>query len=103
LGRLSRGFFDLFTVLFLTQYSERPLHLFGWLGIIAFTAGFIINAYLTALWFTGHRPIGNRPLLMLGVLLIIIGVQFFSLGLLADMVTRASFKGANYTIRRELG
>ncbi|RLC79097.1 MAG: glycosyltransferase [Chloroflexi bacterium] len=102
LGRLSRGFFDLFTVLFLTQYFERPLHLFGWIGIAAFCVGFVINLYLTILWFMGYRPIGNRPLLTLGVLLIVVGVQFFSLGFLADMVVRTSARRPGYTIKREL-
>lgn len=83
--RLARGFFDFLTVLFLGVYTWRPLHLFGWLGGGCFFAGFLINLYLTILWFMGERPIGNRPLLMLGVLLMVVGLQFVSTGLLAEM------------------
>jgi len=66
--RFARGFFDLLTVLFLGAYSWRPLHLFGWAGMGAFSLGVLINLYLTLLWLKDQGPIGNRPLLMLGVL-----------------------------------
>ncbi len=102
LNRFSRGFFDIVTVFFLTQYTRRPLHLFGWFGSLSFFAGLLINAYLTVLWLTGYRPIGNRPLLMLGVLLLIIGVQFFSLGLLAELITKASPTSQDYSVRKKL-
>lgn len=100
-SRLFRGFFDLITVLFLTQYIRRPLHLFGWPGVLSFLIGMIINLYLTGLWFAGERPIGNRPLLMLGVLLLIVGIQFFSFGLLADMITRLSVDKI-YSLKKRL-
>ncbi len=102
LNRFSRGFFDIVTVFFLTQYTRRPLHLFGWFGSLSFFAGLLINAYLTVLWLTGYRPIGNRPLLMLGVLLLIIGVQFFSLGLLAELITKALPTSQDYSVRKKL-
>jgi glycosyltransferase involved in cell wall biosynthesis len=103
LSRFGRGFFDLLTVLFLTQYLRRPLHLFGWLGMLFFAAGMIANLYLTVLWFVGVRPIGNRPLLTLGVLLLIIGVQFISFGLLAELIAKMSSPTSeDYSIRRKL-
>jgi glycosyltransferase involved in cell wall biosynthesis len=103
LARFVQGFFDLITVYFLIQYIRRPLHLFGWMGIAAFLSGLVINLYLTVLWFMGDRPIGNRPLLMLGVLLLIMGFQFFSFGLLGDIMTKASFSSHDdYSIRKEL-
>lgn len=98
-SRFAVGFFDLITVLFLTQYTWRPLHLFGSLGLASLGLGVLINAYLTVLWFTGHRPIGNRPLLMLGVLLMIIGVQFISFGLLGEMIAHISPREDEYAIR----
>jgi len=102
-SRFLRGFFDLLTVMFITQYTTRPLHLFGWVGLAAFGLGFLINLYLTALWFQGEG-IGHRPLLTLGVLLITTGVQFFSFGLLAEMLTRAASAGRPaYSVRRRLG
>jgi glycosyltransferase involved in cell wall biosynthesis len=102
-SRFFRGFFDLLTVLFLTRYMRRPLHLFGWMGILSFVSGTLVSAYLAVLWLMGNRPIGNRPLLTLGVLLITVGIQFFSLGLLAEML--ASFlvtRQTDYSIRRKL-
>lgn len=102
-SRFARGFFDFLTVFFLTEYGWRPLHLFGWMGLIAFLSGFVISLYLTGLWIADRGPIGNRPLLTLGVLLIIIGVQFFSIGLLAEMFTSALSKDdATYSIKRRL-
>lgn len=75
--RFARGFFDLLTVLFLGAYTWRPLHLFGWSGIGSFGLGFLIGLYLTGLWFPERGPIGNRPLLTLAVLSMILGIQFF--------------------------
>lgn len=101
--RFARGFFDLLTVLFLGQYNWRPLHLFGWAGLGALSIGVLINLYLTILWFQSRGPIGNRPLLTLGVLLIIVGIQFFSFGLLTEMFAFTQSKDtAPYSIRRQL-
>lgn len=100
--RYLRGFFDLFTVIFLTKYTRRPLHLFGALGLLSLIIGFVINAYLTVIWFMG-QSIGRRPLLMLGVLLMVIGVQFISIGLLGEMIaTTAQGKAENHIIKRAL-
>jgi len=100
-SRMFRGFFDLITVLFLTQYIKRPLHLFGWFGVFCFSLGMIINSYMTILWIIGERPIGTRPLFSLGILLLIVGIQFFSFGLLADMITRLS-SDKDYSVRKKL-
>ena len=101
-GRLSRGLFDFVTIIFLTRFNRRPLHFFGWFGLISFSLGVIIDAYLSVLWFMGEK-IGHRPLLSLGTLLIIIGVQFFSFGLLAEMFNFEVYsREANYTIRQIL-
>lgn len=102
-SRFAVGFFDLLTVLFLTQYTWRPLHLFGSLGLLSFLGGTVINAYLTALWFMGQRPIGNRPLLMLGVLLMIVGVQFISFGLLGEMIAYVATREEPYAVRETVG
>jgi glycosyltransferase involved in cell wall biosynthesis len=101
--RFARGFFDFLTVLFLGVYTWRPLHLFGWLGGGSFASGFLINLYLTILWVGGERPIGDRPLLMLGVLLMIVGLQFLSIGLLAEMFAFSNARDHNpYVIRKML-
>ena len=85
-GRFLEGFFDLLTVILLTKYLHRPLHLLGLPGVIFGTAGMAICGYLSILWFGGVRPIGNRPLLLLGVLCVMVGVQFLSIGLLGEML-----------------
>lgn len=85
-GRFVKGFLDLTTVLFLGKFERNPLHFFGILGGLLFFAGLLINGYLTIQWFGGVW-IGNRPILFLGILLMIVGIQFISLGLLAEMIT----------------
>jgi glycosyltransferase involved in cell wall biosynthesis len=90
--RFLRGAFDLLTVLFLGNFKRRPLHLFGFIGISLFGLGFTIDAYLSLLWLTGTSWIGNRPLLIFGTLLIIVGVQVLIFGLLAEMVTAATYR-----------
>jgi dolichol-phosphate mannosyltransferase len=84
--RYVRGFLDLLTVSFIGRYRHRPLHLFGGLGLILGLTGFAILVYLTAVKLAGHA-IGQRPLLTLGVLLVVVGMQFFSLGLISEMIT----------------
>ena len=102
--RLWRGFLDLLTVLFLTRYTRRPLHLFGGLGLIAWTVGFVVNAYLTGIWLSGARPIGQRPLLAFGVLTMLVGAQFFAIGLLSELVLSYQTRSADdVSIRRRLG
>jgi len=88
-ARYFRGFSDLLTVLFLHRYSYRPLHFFGGIGTILSLIGFFISAYMTVLWFAGES-IGTRPLLLLGVLLLVVGFQFISLGLLGEMLLKLS-------------
>ena len=86
LERYLRGFLDLLTVTFMGRYRHRPLHLFGGLGLVLGLLGSVILVYLTVLKALGHA-IGQRPLLTLGVLLVVVGLQFFSLGLISEMVT----------------
>jgi glycosyltransferase involved in cell wall biosynthesis len=84
--RYLRGFLDFLTVWFMGRYRHRPLHLFGGLGVAMGAIGTILLAYLTVLKLSGE-PIGHRPLLTLGVLLVVVGLQFFSLGLLSELIT----------------
>lgn len=84
--RFVQGFLDLITVVFLTRFAVRPMHFFGTLGTMTFGAGFLINLWLSIdKIFFGH-PIGDRPLLLLGLLLILFGAQMFTTGLLGEMV-----------------
>ena len=84
--RYVRGFLDLLTVTFMGRYSHRPLHLFGGLGLGAGALGFAILLYLTVVKLSGEA-IGQRPLLTLGVLLVVVGIQLLSLGLLSELIT----------------
>jgi dolichol-phosphate mannosyltransferase len=86
LERYVRGFFDLLTVTFMGRYRYRPLHLFGGIGLGLGALGLIVLMYLTVLKLSGEA-IGHRPLLTLGVLLVVVGIQLFSLGLVAELVT----------------
>jgi len=84
--RYLRGFFDLLSVTFMGRYRHRPLHLFGGIGLLMEAVGFVILLYLTVLKLWGEG-IGHRPLLTLGVLLVVVGIQLISLGLLSEMIT----------------
>jgi glycosyltransferase involved in cell wall biosynthesis len=99
--RLLNGYLDFLQVLFLITYLRRPLRLFGTIGTVLVVVGFLICAYLTGLWVLGDRPIGDRPLLILGVLLLITGLQFISTGLVGEMLRRDSYHpNDEYGIRR---
>jgi glycosyltransferase involved in cell wall biosynthesis len=86
LERYLRGFLDLLTVSFIGRYRHRPLHLFGGLGLTLSVTGTGILVYLTIDKLLGHA-IGQRPLLLLGVLLVVVGLQIFSLGLITELIT----------------
>ena len=93
----------LLTVVFLTRYGRRPLHLIGGLGLAMGLAGFSVLAFLSIGWFLGH-PIGNRPLLFLGMLLVLVAGQFFTFGLLAEMMTYYDARERNlYPVSARLG
>ena len=98
MSRFLSGFLDLITVIFISKYTRKPLHLFGTIGLIAMIAGFAICAYLAVGWLQGQW-IGRRPILQLGVLLIVVGVQFFSIGLLGEMLTHSIEKERTYVMR----
>ena len=84
--RYVRGFLDLLTVSFIGRYRYRPLHLFGGLGLALGAIGLGILLYLTIDKLMGNA-IGQRPLLILGVLMVVVGLQFFSLGLISELIT----------------
>jgi glycosyltransferase involved in cell wall biosynthesis len=92
LRRLPKGLFDLLTVVLTTRYLKRPMHFFGWLGLLSSSVGGVILTYLAILWVMGVRPIGTRPLLFYGLLMVVVGVQLFSLGLLGELINRFSHK-----------
>ncbi|HXG50751.1 MAG TPA: glycosyltransferase family 2 protein [candidate division Zixibacteria bacterium] len=88
IGRTLRVILDLLTVKFLLSYSTRPLHFFGLIGVACGSLGFLFSAYLTVQKLVYGADIGGRPLLLLAVLLVFIGIQFVTLGLLGEMLSR---------------
>jgi hypothetical protein len=102
--RYLRGYLDLLTVLFLGRYQHRPLHLFGGLGTLVLVIGLLIDIFLTVDKLAFGHGIGQRPLFVLGNLLIVVGVQLLSLGLLSELITsgRARAGRERYEIEREV-
>ncbi len=103
ISRFFNGLFDLVTVLFTTKYIKRPLHLFGFIGVMSFIAGFGILLYLTFMKFIEAVPISGRPLFFVGILFAIVGIQFFSIGLIGEMITKTSVDNDNVIIDKTLG
>jgi glycosyltransferase involved in cell wall biosynthesis len=102
--RLLKGFVDMLAVLFWRQYSSKPLHVFGGLGIILMVNGFALGSTLVILRFTIHRPLGSI-LALLAVLLVILGGQFFASGLLADISVKNYYKNGRkaYSVKEVHG
>jgi len=106
MGRIVRVLLDLLTVRFLLSYSTRPIQIFGQLGLLSFGLGLIIGLYLSFSKLFYHVALSDRPLLLLAVLLVMIGVQFITMGLLGELVVRTYYESQGkpiYTIREELG
>lgn len=103
LSRFMNGFLDLLTLLFMNHYMQRPMHLFGTLGVIMLFAGTVINLYLAYIKIMLDQPLANRPLLFLGILLLMLGVQFFSIGFLGELINRGQVKHEQPNIREKIG
>ncbi|MFV0376604.1 MAG: glycosyltransferase family 2 protein [Mangrovibacterium sp.] len=102
LGRTTRVFSDLVLMLFLRKYLQRPMHFFGKLGIITFGLGALINLYLLILKLFGY-DIWGKPILILGLILLVTGIQFITTGIIAEMLMRTYFESQNkkpYRIRK---
>ncbi len=84
--RVLGGMFSLLTIILMTRYTNKPLHFFGFLGSLLFSIGFVIDFYLICLRVFNKQWLSNRPLLIIGTLLIIVGVQLVLFGLLAEMI-----------------
>jgi glycosyltransferase involved in cell wall biosynthesis len=98
-ARFLAGLFDFLAVLFITRYFRRPMHFFGMAGLISFLSGFSISLYVTLDKVLNLKPVSNRPILFLGILLIILGAQLFSTGLLGEMLSTSAQGGNRYTVK----
>jgi len=87
-GRLVSGMFDFITLVFLRKFIDRPMHFFGLLGFLLSFAGIVILGYLSYLKLFEEVLIGNRPLLLLGILLVVVGFQSLSLGFIGELLIR---------------
>lgn len=93
---------DLILMVFFRKYLQKPMHLFGTIGFISFGLGLLINLYLLVIKLMGHN-IWNRPLLILGMILLLGGIQLITIGIIADINVRTYFESQNkktYTVRR---
>jgi glycosyltransferase involved in cell wall biosynthesis len=105
LARAPRVLLDLLTLFFLLNYTTRPIHIFGGAGLLSIFMGGLLGAYLTAVKLLLDQSIGGRPLLLLAILLVILGVQFLSMGFLGELVVRTYFEAQNkpiYAVREVL-
>jgi glycosyltransferase involved in cell wall biosynthesis len=105
INRIVRVILDLLTVRFLLSYATRPMQIFGLIGLISIMVGLVINSYLVALKLLYNEALSDRPLLLLGILFIILGVQFMSMGLLGELIVRTYYETQHkpiYVIREEL-
>lgn len=97
---------DLISVKFFLSYGTRPSRVFGIIGMLSMLLGVLIGFYLTAVKLLYNIDIGTRPLLLLGILLLVLGVQFISTGLLAEMMVRTYYEAQDkpiYALREEAG
>lgn len=109
MGRFIKGFLDLVSIFFVGKFSKRPMHFFGTLGVLAFLFGFIV-----AVWLIGeklyhismelpYRNVTDQPLFFLAMVAIVVGVQLFMTGFLAEMISRNSFDSNSYQIAERTG
>jgi glycosyltransferase involved in cell wall biosynthesis len=101
LSRFINGFLDLITILFVQRYLRKPMHFFGTLGVLFLMVGGGINMYMAFLRIFENAGIGDRPLLFLGILLMVLGVQFFSTGLLGELINKNHVEKQKPSIKNE--
>lgn len=105
ISRTIRVMLDLLTVRFLLSYGTRPMQIFGLLGLLSALFGMLVGGYLTWIKLAYGAAIANRPLLLLAVLMIVLGVQFVSLGLIGELIVRTYYESQSkpiYVVREEV-
>jgi len=104
INRTFRVMSDLILMVFMRRYMQKPMHLFGTLGFMSLGAGILINLYLLVLKIMGNE-IGGKPLLILGLILLLGGIQFITIGIIADISVRTYYESQNkktYNVRKVL-
>lgn len=102
LSRFINGFLDLISIVFINKYLQRPMHFFGGVGTLLMIIGTIITGYLIVARVMFNEFLSGRPLFILAIFIVVLGVQFFTTGLLAEMITRNRSKNRELNIRAEL-
>ena len=103
-SRFIKGILDLFTVMLITRYGSRPSHFFALIGLPLLAIGGLFIAYLSFLWLFGMGPIGTRPLLQIGILFVVTGVQLMGIGLIAELVLSSRMtEGDKYVTAERIG
>lgn len=103
ISRFLHGFLDLVTLLFVNRYMRQPMHFFGSMGVLFLILGVGVSGWLSYLKIFYNEPLSNRPLLFLGVLLILLGVQFFSIGFLGEIYNQRQVKKEKPGIQEKKG
>ncbi len=106
LGRVVKVILDLLTVKFLLDFATRPIQIFGLLGLLSLTGGTVLGFYLTIVRLFFDQPLTDRPILLLAILLIVLGVQLITMGLLGEIVVRTYHESQDkpiYVVRDLLG
>ena len=102
--RFLKGLLDLSTVQFLSRFGQRPLHVFGGIGLALIAVGGLGMLFMAVLWLIGDRPIGPRPFLSYSETLLGVGTQLFCLGILAELITSYNLKAKDtYSVAERLG
>ena len=102
--RLIKGLLDIVTVKLKTRYQSRPLHFFAMLGLPLLLIGLTFISYLCALWVLDMGPIGNRPLLLIGILFVVTGTQVLGVGLVAELLQAAGLREKDkYVVDQRFG
>lgn len=103
LSRFINGFLDLVSIVFIDKYLQRPMHFFGGLGTLFFIAGAVITTYLVVMRVFFNEYLSGRPLFILAIFMVVLGVQLFSTGFLAEMMTRNRARGNDVNVRETVG
>jgi D-alanyl-lipoteichoic acid acyltransferase DltB (MBOAT superfamily) len=101
LNRFINGFLDLISIVFIHKYLQRPMHFFGGLGTLFIVTGSVITAWLVVARLFMGQYLSDRPLFILAIFLVVLGVQFFSTGLLAELTNRTRLRSKELNIREE--
>lgn len=101
-SRFMHGFLDLITLVFVNNYLQRPMHFFGTLGFVFLLVGGLINLYLTIMKLFFGESLSGRPLLLLGVMLMVLGAQIFSIGFLGELINKARGRPQKPNIKEQI-